>query len=301
MTSSEVQAEPLGNKWVLGARPKTLPAAVVPVVVGTAAAVGEGEPIFLWRAFAAAVVALALQIATNYVNDFADGERGTDDNRIGPVRLVASGLATADQVKAAAVLSFIVATAAGVALSIAVGPELLVVGAVSILAGWGYTGGPRPYGYMGLGEVFVFVFFGVVATVGSTYVQLSRVTPLSVICSVAVGFLAVALLVVNNLRDRPLDAEAGKRTLAVRVGDMKTRQFYVALLAGTAASIVGASLLRWPAIIGLIGLVTAARPIRSILDGLTGENLIPVLGDTGRTQLITGATLSLGLILGSLG
>jgi 1,4-dihydroxy-2-naphthoate octaprenyltransferase len=274
---------------------------VVPVVVGTAAAVGEGEPIYLWRALAAAIVALALQIATNYVNDFADGERGTDDDRIGPVRLVASGLATTDQVKAAAVLSFIVATVAGVALSIAVGPELLVVGAVSILAGWGYTAGPKPYGYMGLGEVFVFVFFGVVATVGSTYVQLSRVTALSIVCSIAVGLLAVALLVVNNLRDRPLDAEAGKRTLAVRVGDLKTRQFYLALMVGTAASIIGASLLRWPAVIGLIGLVTAARPIRSILDGLTGENLIPVLGDTGRTQLITGATLSLGLILGGLG
>ncbi len=289
------------NKWVLGARPKTLPAAIVPVAVGTAAAVGEGQPIFLWRAFAAAVVALALQVATNYVNDYADGERGVDDNRIGPVRLVASGLATADQVKAAAVLAFIVASAAGVALSIAVGPELLVVGAVSILAGWGYTAGPRPYGYMGLGEIFVFVFFGLVATIGSTYVQLGRATPISIICSMAVGFLAVALLIVNNLRDRPLDAEAGKRTMAVRLGDLKTRQFYVSVLAGTAACIIGASLLRWPAIIGLVGLVTAARPTRAVLDGFIGESLIPVLSDTGRTQLITGAALSLGLILGGLG
>jgi 1,4-dihydroxy-2-naphthoate octaprenyltransferase len=289
------------NKWVLGARPKTLPAAIVPVAVGTAAAVGEGQPIFLWRAFAAAVVALALQVATNYVNDYADGERGADDNRIGPVRLVASGLATADQVKAAAVLAFIVASAAGVALSIAVGPELLVVGAVSILAGWGYTAGPRPYGYMGLGEIFVFVFFGLVATIGSTYVQLGRATPISIICSMAVGFLAVALLIVNNLRDRPLDAEAGKRTMAVRLGDLKTRQFYVSVLAGTAACIIGASLLRWPAIIGLVGLVTAARPTRAVLDGFIGESLIPVLSDTGRTQLITGAALSLGLILGGLG
>jgi 1,4-dihydroxy-2-naphthoate octaprenyltransferase len=296
----EGQVEPTGNKWVLGARPKTLPAAIVPVGVGTAAAVGEGEPIFLWRAFAAAIVALALQVATNYVNDYADGQRGTDENRVGPVRLVASGLATVDQVKAAAVLSFIVASAAGVALSIAVGPELMIVGIVAIIAGWGYTGGPKPYGYMGLGEVFVFVFFGIVATAGSTYVQLGRVTALSVICSIAVGFLAVALLVVNNLRDRPFDSEAGKKTLAVRLGDVKTRQLYVALMAGTAACIVGSSLLRWPAIIGLAGLVSAARPTRDLLDGFSGESLIPVLGDTGRAQLITGAALSFGLVLGGL-
>ncbi len=301
MNPRDALIQPTGNKWVLGARPKTLPAAIVPVAVGTAAAVGEGEPIYLWRAFAAAVVALALQVATNYVNDYADGERGTDANRVGPVRLVASGLATADQVKAAAVLSFIVAAAAGVALSIAVGPELLIVGVVSIIAGWAYTGGPKPYAYKGLGEVFVFVFFGVVATVGSTYVQLSRITPLSVICSIAVGFLAVALLVVNNLRDRPLDAEVGKKTLAVRLGDMRTRQLYIALMAGTAACIIGASLLRWPAIIGLAGLVSAGRPVRDILDGFTGENLIPVLGETGRAQLITGTALSLGLVLGGLG
>ena len=287
--------------WIQGARPKTLPAAIVPVMVGTAAAVGEGEPIYLWRAFAAAVVALALQIATNYVNDYADGVRGTDDNRVGPVRLVAAGLATPDDVKAAAVLSFIVAAAAGVALSIAVGPELLIVGAVSMLAGWGYTGGPRPYGYLGLGEVFVFAFFGVVATVGSTYVQLSRITPLSLVCSVAVGFLAVSLLVINNLRDRPLDAQAGKKTLAVRLGDLKSRQFYVALMMGTAACIVGAAVLRWPAVIGLVGLGAAVRPVRDVLDGFVGEHLIPVLADTGRVQLITGIFLSIGLVLGGMG
>ncbi|MBT8239908.1 MAG: 1,4-dihydroxy-2-naphthoate polyprenyltransferase [Acidimicrobiia bacterium] len=301
MNPGEAVVEHSGNRWVLGARPKTLPAAVVPVAVGTAAAVGEGEPIFLWRAFAAAIVALGLQVATNYVNDFADAERGADENRVGPVRLVASGLATVDEVKAAAVLAFIVASAAGIALSIAVGPELLIVGIVSIIAGWGYTGGPKPYGYMGLGEVFVFVFFGIVATAGSTYVQLSRITPLSVICSIAVGFLAVALLVVNNLRDRPFDAEAGKRTLAVRLGDAKTRQFYIALIAGTAACVVAAALLRWPAVIGLAGLVSAARPVRAILDGFSDESLIPVLEDTGRAQFITGTALALGLVVGGMG
>ncbi len=287
--------------WIQGARPKTLPAAIVPVMVGTAAAVGEGETIILWRVLAAGIVALALQIATNYVNDYADGERGTDDNRVGPVRLVAAGLATPGQVKKAALAAFGIAGLAGLALSLAVGPELLLVGAVSMLAGWGYTGGPKPYGYMGLGEIFVFVFFGVVATVGSTYVQLSRITPLSLICSVAVGFLAVSLLVINNLRDRPLDAEAGKNTLAVRLGDLKSRQFYVALILGTAACIIGAAVLRWPAVLGLVGLVAAQRPTRDVLDGLLGEDLIPVLSDTGRAQLLTGITLSIGLVIGGIG
>lgn len=286
--------------WIQGARPKTLPAAVVPVMVGTGAAVGEGQAIHLWRAIAAGIVALALQVATNYVNDYADGERGTDDNRVGPARLVAAGMATPGQVKRAALVAFGVAGVAGLLLAFAVGPELLLVGAISMLAGWGYTGGPKPYGYMGLGEVFVFVFFGVVATVGSTYVQLSRITSLSLICSVAVGFLAVALLVINNLRDRPLDAEAGKNTLAVRLGDLKTRQFYLALIVGTAACIVGAAVLRWPAVIGLVGLVAAQRPVRDVLDGFSGEQLIPVLADTGRAQLLTGIALTLGLVLGGM-
>ncbi len=292
--------QPQGNIWVLGARPKTLPAAIVPVMVGTAAAVGEGEALSAWRAVAAAVVALALQVATNYVNDYADGKRGTDDNRVGPVRLVGSGLATATQVQTAAALAFLVSGAAGVTLAIAVGPELLLVGAVSMLAGWGYTGGPRPYGYLGLGEVFVFVFFGVVATVGSTYVQLGRITSLSVICSIGVGFLAVALLVINNLRDRPLDAEAGKKTLAVRLGDVRTRQFYLALMAGTGAAVVGAAVLRWPAVLGLLGLTAAVRPVREVLDGFIGESLIPVLADTGRVQMAVGIMLSVGLVLGGI-
>lgn len=287
-----------GNRWILGARPRTLPAAIVPVMVGTAAAVGVGPGLSAWRALAAGIVALALQVATNFVNDYADGERGTDSDRIGPVRLVGSGLASVEQVKAAAVLSFIVAILAGVALAIDVGPELLAIGAVSILAGWGYTGGPKPYGYMGLGEVFVFVFFGVVATVGSTYVQIKQITPLSLICSCAVGFLAVALLVINNLRDRPLDQDAGKRTLAVRIGDTRTRQLYVVLMLLTAAAILGAGIVRWPAVLGLLGLTLMINPVRDVLDGLTGEHLIPVLADTGRTQLVTGIALSIGLVVG---
>ncbi len=288
----------VGNRWVLGARPKTLPAAIVPVMVGTAAAVGEGPALSIWRAFAAVIVALALQVATNFVNDYADGERGTDTNRVGPVRLVGSGLATIDQVKAAAVISFIVAAAAGVALAIDVGPELLAVGAVSMLAGWGYTGGPRPYGYLGLGEVFVFLFFGVVATVGSTYVQIGEITKLSLVCSAAVGFLAVALLVINNLRDLPLDAEAGKRTLAVRIGDFRTRQFYVLLMLLTAGAILAAGTIRWPAVLGLLGLTVMINPVRYVLDGYSGESLIAVLAETSRAQMATGVALTVGLIIG---
>jgi 1,4-dihydroxy-2-naphthoate octaprenyltransferase len=212
------------NRWVLGARPRTLPAAVVPVLVGTAAAVGvpDGD-VVPWRAVAALVVSLAIQIGTNYVNDYADGERGTDAHRVGPVRLVASGLAPVRSVKLAALAAAGVAAVAGLALAVAVGPELLVVGACSLAAGYLYTGGPKPYGYLGLGELFVFVFFGLVATVGSAYVHLERISGLSVTAAIPVGLLATALLVVNNLRDIPTDVVAGKVTLAVRLGDRDTR------------------------------------------------------------------------------
>ncbi|HRA35704.1 MAG TPA: 1,4-dihydroxy-2-naphthoate polyprenyltransferase, partial [Acidimicrobiales bacterium] len=208
--------------WLAGARPRTLPAAVVPVAVGTAAAVGTVPGgLIWWRALAALVVSLALQVATNYANDYSDGVRGTDadDRRVGPVRLVGQGLASPGAVKRAALTAFAVAGAVGAALAVAVGPELFVVGALAIAAGWFYTGGPRPYGYAGLGEVFVFVFFGVVATAGSAYVQTGELTALALGASVPVGFLATALLVVNNLRDIPGDTAVGKRTLAVRLGD----------------------------------------------------------------------------------
>jgi 1,4-dihydroxy-2-naphthoate octaprenyltransferase len=228
MTSAAVETP---NRWVLGARPRTLPAAVVPVAVGTATAVGEGDGLIWWRAGAALVVALALQIATNYVNDYADGQRGTDSHRVGPVRLVAGGLASAGEVKRAALLAFAVAGVAGLALALAAGPELLIVGAVSMLAGWAYTGGPAPYAYRGLGEVFVFVFFGVVATAGSSYVQLERLTALALEASVPVGLGSVALLVVNNLRDIPTDRASGKMTLAVRLGDCGTRRLYHGVIA----------------------------------------------------------------------
>jgi 1,4-dihydroxy-2-naphthoate octaprenyltransferase len=273
-----------------------LPAAVVPVAVGTACAAGAGGVEF-WRAAAALVVSLALQVAVNYANDYSDGVKGTDDVRVGPVRLVASKLATPAAVKRAAFASMGVAAVAGVALAWAVGPQIVVVGVVSMLAAWGYTGGPKPYGYLGLGEVFVFVFFGVVATVGTTYVQLERVTGLAVAASVPVGMLACALLVVNNLRDIPTDTVAGKRTLAVRLGDGRTRWLYAALMFGAIAGGAGCALARPGALVVVFVVLLAAGPVTLVRQGATGRALIAVLGATGRVQLAFGALFSLGLWL----
>ena len=286
------------NVWVQGARPRTLPAAVVPVLVGTACAAGaRAGGIVWWRAIAAMVVALAIQVATNYVNDYADGVRGTDDRRVGPVRLVGSGLATADAVKRAAALAGLVAVLAGLALTAAVGPELLVVGAASLAAGYLYTGGPAPYGYLGLGELFVFTFFGVVATAGSAYVQLDDVMGLALAASVPVGCLATALLVVNNLRDIPTDAAAGKRTLAVRMGDGATRALYVALVIAAFAALPVLALRRPWALAALAAIPLAVLPLRRIASGTSGRDLVAVLGDTGRLQLVYGALLASGLAL----
>jgi 1,4-dihydroxy-2-naphthoate polyprenyltransferase len=282
------------NRWVLGARPRTLPAAVVPVLVGTAAATGEAD-IVAWRAAAALVAAVAIQVGTNYVNDYADGQRGTDARRVGPVRLVASGLATAREVRLAALASAGVAAVAGLALAAAVGPEIVVIGAVSLAAGYLYTGGPRPYGYAGLGEVFVFAFFGVVATAGSAYVQTERLTGLALLASLPVGLLATSLLVVNNLRDIPTDAASGKRTLAVRVGDRATRGLYVVLVLGAFVLVVPLALSRPAAALALVTAPLAVPALRRVLAGAAGQVLIPVLGDTGRLQLAFGVVLAGGL------
>lgn len=285
--------------WLAGARPRTLPAAVVPVAVGTAAAVGVA-PIVAWRVVAALVVSLALQVGVNYANDYSDGVRGTDDAgaRVGPVRLVGSGLKAPSAVKQAAFLAFGVAAVAGLALAVAVGWELLIVGAAAIAAGWFYTGGPRPYGYAGMGELFVFVFFGVVATVGSTYVHTGEVTGLSLAASVPVGLLATALLVVNNLRDIPGDTAAGKRTLAVRLGDPRTRALYAALLAVAFVVVPPlAAFGRIGAVAALAGIPFSRVPVTRVLEGASGGALIPVLGATGRVQLIYGGALAVGLWL----
>jgi len=284
------------QRWILGARLATLPAAVVPVLVGTAVAAGSG--IVWWRAAAALVVALALQVAANYANDLSDGVRGTDgQDRVGPQRLVGSGLATPQEVRLAMLGAFGVAAVAGLLLAAVVTPWLLVVGAASMAACWLYTGGPSPYGYLGLGEVFVFIFFGLVATVGSTYVHQRQVPAVAWAAATAVGLLACALLVVNNLRDRPADAEAGKRTLAVRMGDRRTRVLYVVLVDG--ALVVGSLCAldrRWAFLVLGAG-VLAGPAVRVVLGGAEGRDLIGVLERTGRTQLAAGILLAAGLAL----
>ena len=285
------------SRWITGARPRTLPAAVVPVAVGAAAAVGEPTDVVWWRVAAALVVSLMLQVGVNYANDYSDGVRGTDDVRVGPTRLVASGLADASSVKRAALISFGVAAVAGLAIALSTSLVLLVVGAAAIAAGWFYTGGPKPYGYLGLGEVFVFVFFGLVATAGTTYAAIESVTALSLVMGCAVGSLACALLVINNLRDIPTDREVGKKTLAVRLGDRRTRWFYTALIASAFVLSAVAAGWRPPVLLGLVAIPLAIRPIRLVLGGATGGALIPVLGETGRLQLAWGALVTIGLAL----
>lgn len=251
-----------------------------------------------WRAVAAMIVAVALQVATNYANDYSDGVRGTDAVRVGPVRLVASGLASPAAVKRAAYAAFGVAGVAGLVLAAAVGWWLLAVGAACIAAGWLYTGGPRPYGYAGLGEAFVFVFFGLVATVGTTYVQIERVTGLAAAAGAAVGLLAVAMLVVNNLRDIRGDSAAGKRTLAVRIGAVWTRRLYAGaiVISFVISAVLSVSTPFAP--LALLALPLAVAPVRRVLSGEEGMGLVAVLGSTGKVQLAFGALLAAGLAIG---
>ena len=294
---------PSGLKaWVIGARPRTLPAAVVPVVVGTVIAHVQrplGTTTSVARAGLALVVSLALQVGVNYANDYSDGIRGTDDARVGPLRLVGSKVKSAKAVKTAAFASFAVAAACGLVLASLTSWWLIAVGLAAIVAAWGYTGGPRPYGYAGLGEVFVFVFFGVVAVAGSSFVQHERLSLASFVGSLPVGLLATALLVTNNLRDIPGDSAVGKRTLAVRLGDHRTRQFYLALLAGSLVGVVAlAVVLRRPwVLLGLAGVIMAVAPIRVVRSGAQGRSLVAVLGATGKVQLVVGALVSIGALL----
>jgi 1,4-dihydroxy-2-naphthoate octaprenyltransferase len=283
------------NRWVVGARPRTLPAAVAPVLVGTAVAAGGG-PVWAWRATAALIVALALQVAVNYANDYQDGVRGTDADRVGPTRLVATGLASARAVRRAAVVSVAVAGVAGLALAVAVQPWLLAVGVACILAAGAYTGGPRPYGYAGLGEAFVFLFFGLVAVTGSAYVEEGHLSALALGASVPVGMLATALLVVNNLRDRVGDEASGKRTLAVRLGDRHTRLMYGVLVVGALACPVALAVAATPwALLALVATPLAVAPLRRVLAGAEGTDLVAVLGQTGRLQLGFAVGLTAGL------
>lgn len=336
------------GQWVQGARPRTLPAAVAPVLLGTAAAylvlapvfdgltvcgafgvVGEvaqqschtapvtaetlaefpslpidphsslGWVTFAVRALLALVVSLALQVGVNYANDYSDGIRGTDDARVGPVRLVGQGLAPARQVKLAAFAAFGVAAVAGLALVLLTHAWwLLIVGVAAIVAAWFYTGGPRPYGYAGLGEVFVFVFFGLVAVAGSTYVQTLTITAVSLGCGVAAGSLSVAILLANNLRDIPTDELSGKRTLAVRIGEGGTRAAYSVAVAVPYLVAIAIAITRTPwALLGFLSLPLAVRPTRIVRSGAGGRDLVPVLAGTGLLLLGYAVTLSLGLVV----
>ncbi len=280
--------------WLAGARPRTLPASISPVLVGSAVAAAEGT-VVVWRALAAMVVALALQVGTNYANDYSDGRRGTDAQRVGPQRLTASGLVAPGKVLGAAGIAFAVAAVAGLFLAIAVDLRLLLVGAACIAAGALYTGGPKPYGYAGFGEVAVLVFFGFVATAGSAYVQLERLTGLAVLASAPVGLLACALLVVNNLRDIDTDAATGKITLAVRLGAARTRKLYQACVILALVCVVALGLVRAPALIALAAVPAATKPVRLVAARRDAPGLIAALVATARLQLVICVLLAAGL------
>ena len=283
-------------QWLAGARPRTLPAAVSPVLAGTGVAAYTADVVW-WKALLALVVALALQVAVNYANDYSDGIRGTDADRVGPLRLVGSGVASPAAVKRAALLAFGVAAIAGLVLSATTAWWLLAVGLVSVLAAWFYTGGSKPYGYLGLGEVMVFVFFGLVAVVGTTYVQTETWEWAALWAAVGIGALACAILVANNLRDIPTDTLAGKRTLAVVLGDRRTRLLYAALVVAAAAAVVAvAAVTTWWVLLGLGFLVLAVPATRTVLGGATGPGLIPVLQQTGQAELTWAVLVTAGLI-----
>jgi 1,4-dihydroxy-2-naphthoate octaprenyltransferase len=278
------------NKWILGARPRTLPAAIAPVVVASALVGAD----FNWfRATLALKVAVWLQIGVNFANDYSDGVKGTDEDRVGPIRLVGSGLATAKSVKAAAFISFGIASIAGTWLALLTSPLLIVIGVLSIAAAWGYTGGKNPYGYRGLGELSVFLFFGVIATMGTYYAQTEEITLLSFLVSIPMGALSCAILAINNLRDRPKDELVGKLTVAVRIGDRKARVMYVALLA--LAHIASIATFIPTTLLTLLALPMSLSISRQVLSGISGKELIPVLGKTAKLQMFFSILLAVGL------
>lgn len=286
------------NEWIQGARPKTLPAAIAPVAVGTAIAYYEGSARPL-VAILALIVALAFQIGVNYSNDYSDGIKGTDTDRVGPVRLVGQGLAAADAVKKAAFYSFGIGAAAGLLIVVLSGLWILIpLGFACIVAAWFYTGGKNPYGYLGFGELFVFVFFGLVAVVGTSFAQTGSYSTLQLLGGVACGSLSVAILITNNLRDRAQDLVAGKKTLAVRLGDRKTRELYrTAILIAFAMPIVMTTIAGGPkfAYISLAAMLTARRPLIAVQSGAQGSELIAVLVDTSKLLIIFAGTLCVGI------
>jgi 1,4-dihydroxy-2-naphthoate octaprenyltransferase len=285
--------------WWSAVRPATLAASVAPVLTATAIAVQSGGP--RWVAgIGALVVALGIQLGVNFANDYSDFVRGADRNRLGPVRAASSGVVRPEQVQGAAIAAFGVAGAAGLALSIAFGWALLIVGAACLLAGWLYTGGPRPYGYLGLGEIFVFVFFGLVATVGTVYVETGRITALAVLMGCAMGFLATAILVLNNLRDIETDAAAGKRTLATRIGRRRTRLLLVALVFGAFAVAVVAVITKSAGVAVLLVLLAipiAAGPVRIAFASAAAPDLVRALKNMAVAQLAYALLFTLGVLL----
>ncbi len=286
------------RQWLAGTRPRTLPAAVVPVMIGSGIAVGYGA-FSPGRAALALVVALALQVGVNYANDYSDGIRDSDaiGKRVGPMRLVGSGLAPPRQVRLAAFLCFGLAAVAGLVLAAMTTWWLLPVGACCVLGAWCYTGGPRPYGYMGLGEVAVFVFFGVVAVAGAAFVEMGRLSWLGLAASVPAGLLSCALLMINNLRDIRSDPLSGKRTLAVRIGDARSRIVYALFLLVPFVLAAALALARPYALLALLALPLAGPPLRTVRGGATGLALIAVLGQTSRLQTAFGLAFTVGLAI----
>ena len=284
-------------QWIAASRPRTLPAAVAPVLAGSGAA-AQVDAFVADRALLALVVAVALQVGVNYANDYSDGVRGTDRDRVGPTRLVGAGLAAPASVRNAALAAFGVAAVAGFVLVMLTGAWwLLLVGAAALVAGWAYTGTTKPYGYLGFGEFFVFCFFGLIAVCGTTYVQAGRVTVESVLAAVGVGALACAILVANNLRDLPTDEAAGKRTLAVRIGDSRTRVLYVGLHVVAVAMLVLLAVREPWTLLGLAALPLQVRTVVAVRRGADGSSLLPVLRDTALAELAwaTGVALALAL------
>ena len=277
------------EQWIAGARPKTLPAAIAPVLVGTSFA---GYNATFLHALLALIVALSLQVGVNYANDYSDGIKGTDDDRVGPMRLVGSGAATPDAVKKAAFLSFFIASLAGLVLASRTSWFLVALGALCILAAWTYTGGPKPYGYQALGEVSVFIFFGVVATVGTYYVQTESVSREVLLSSFAMGALACAILVLNNLRDLDKDQLSQKKTLAVVMGDKDTRNLYKWLMFFALVMSVALTFFSFYYLLALISLPLVSKSVRAVTSGASGTALIDLLAKTGRIQIIYAVALS---------
>ena len=283
--------------WILGARPRTLPAAIAPVLVGTTLALPNGLNINWINALLALLVSLFLQIGVNYANDYSDGIRGTDESRVGPTRLVASGLKSAKSVKQGAFLLFFLASVSGLFLALRTSRWLLLVGLVAIIAAWNYTGGNKPYGYRGFGEISVFLFFGVVATVGTYFAQSQKITWQSLLISIPMGALACTILAINNLRDLPKDSQVGKHTIAVRIGDGKARFMIITLIsAAIVTGLLAATITPW-VFVTLLIVPLASRIALDVSQGAKGAALIPLLGKAGKLQMFFALLMTFALFM----